>query len=33
VDLEALKQANVLKRNVKRARIVLSGDHRPGGDR
>ena len=25
VDLEALKQANVLKRSVKRARIVLSG--------
>jgi large subunit ribosomal protein L15 len=25
IDLEALKRANVLKRNVKRARIVLSG--------
>ncbi|MDZ7669600.1 MAG: 50S ribosomal protein L15 [Gammaproteobacteria bacterium] len=26
VSLESLKQANVLKRSVKRARIVLSGD-------
>ncbi|MFW6092978.1 MAG: 50S ribosomal protein L15 [Pseudomonadota bacterium] len=26
VDLEALKRANVLKRSVKRARIVLSGE-------
>jgi large subunit ribosomal protein L15 len=25
VDIEALKRANVLKRSVKRARIVLSG--------